>query len=81
MFYQLESFYEKNGYYPSTIDATQLKGIDPESLKDNNKLGVNQAGGTYTYKPLGCADGKCKSFELSTTLEKEAPFIKQSLNK
>ena len=81
VFYQLESFYEKNGYYPSTVDVAQLKGIDPESLKDNNKLGINQAGGAYTYKPLSCSESKCRSFELTTTLEKEAPFVKQSLNK
>lgn len=79
-YYQLEAFYEKNGYYPSTVDATILKGIDPDSLKDRGGAVINQAGSIYTYKPAGCADTKCKSFVLTAQLEKEAPFVKQSLN-
>lgn len=81
IYYQLESFHEKNGYYPEKIDATTLKGIDPASLKDKNDLEVNQAGSTYLYKPANCSEAKCKSFELSTELEKEARFVKESLNK
>lgn len=81
MYYQLESFYEKNGYYPSTIDVVTLKGLDPDSLKDTNQVPINQLGGIYTYKALGCTETKCKSFELTAKLEKEAPFVKQSLNK
>lgn len=81
VYYQLESFHEKNGYYPEKIDVVTLKGIDPVSLKDKNELDVNQAGSTYLYKPANCAEAKCKSFELSTELEKEARFVKESLNK
>lgn len=80
IYYQLESYYEKNGNYPEKIDAATLKGIDPESLKDDLGKSVNEEGGLYTYKPAGCADGKCKSFELAAQLEKESPYIKQSLN-
>lgn len=81
VYYQLESFHEKNGYYPEKVEASSLAGIDPESLKDKNNLEINALGSTYSYKPANCAEAKCKSFELSTQLEKEAPFIKQSLNK
>lgn len=81
IYYQLEAFYEKNGYYPEKVEAVNLAGIDPDSLKDKNNLEINSAGSTYSYKPANCAEAKCKSFELSTQLEKEAPFIKQSLNK
>lgn len=81
IYFQLESFYETNGFYPEKLDTTSLKGLDPESLKDKNNIAVNGAGGTYVYKPANCTESKCKSYELSTQLEKEAPFIKQSLNK
>lgn len=81
IFYQLEAFHERNGYYPENVDTKTLTGIDPQSLKDKNDITINQAGGAYVYKPASCAEAKCKSFELSTQLEKEAPFIKQSLNK
>jgi len=80
IYYQLESFYEKNGYYPASIDATQLKGIDPGSIQDYKGKSVNEAGSLYTYKPVTCTEAKCKSFELSAQLEKEAVYIKRSLN-
>lgn len=80
VYYQLEAFYEKNGYYPEKIDAEVLKGIDPESLKDNVGKAPSEDGGRYAYRPLNCTESKCKRFELSAQLEKEAPYVKQSLN-
>lgn len=78
-YYQLESFHEANSYYPQTITAKTLKGIDPESLLDSTGKTIDQAGSEYTYKPVGCAENKCKSYEIGTELEKEAPLLKQSL--
>ncbi len=80
VYYQLESFYEKNGYYPETVSPASLKGIDPESVKDYLGKSISVSGSLYSYKPGFCADAKCKSFELSAQLEKEAPYIKRSLN-
>ena len=80
VFYQLEVFHEKNGYYPDKIDKAQLKGLEAENLKDKNGLTINEGGSAYQYKPIGCQDSKCKSFTLTSQLEKEAPYIKQSLN-
>lgn len=79
MYYQLESFHESNGYYPETINTSTLKGIDPESLKDTVGRTVNQAGSTYLYQPRDCSEKKCKSYLLSTELESEAAYQKQSL--
>ena len=79
--YKLEVFFEKNGYYPESIDTKNLQGLEPDNLKDRNGITINQTGSAYTFKPAGCAEARCKSFELKTMLEKEAPFIKQSLNK
>lgn len=78
-YYQLESFHEKNGYYPEKLETKVLSGIDPESLKDANGKQAGTAGSQYSYTPKDCAEAKCKSFELKVELEKEAPFIKQSL--
>lgn len=80
MYYQLESFYEKNSYYPQEVNAETLKGIDPESLKDTNGVLVNVNGAQYSYKSKDCAKAQCKSYELSTTLEREATYTKLSLN-
>ena len=80
IFYQLELFHEKNGFYPEKIDTTNLKGIEKTDLNDRSGISINQPGSAFAYKPRSCAEAKCKSFELKAKLEKEAPFIKQSLN-
>lgn len=80
VYYQLESFREKNGYYPEVLSTETLKGVDTESLKDSDDLAFNAEGGKYLYKPKNCSESKCKSFVLSSELEREAPFVKQSLN-
>lgn len=81
VYFQLESFYEKNGYYPDKANADTLKGIDPASLKDTAGNMLGTANSKYTYTPRDCNDSKCKGFELKTELEKEAAFIKQSLHR
>lgn len=80
VYYQLESFHEKNGYYPETLSAESLKGIDPESLKDKNGVAVNEEGSLYTYRPISCSEAKCKRYDVTGQLEREAPYVKQSLN-
>lgn len=79
IYYQLESFHEVNGYYPETVNAKNLKGIDPESLIDNTGKTINQPGSLYAYDPTDCSDAKCKSYSLSTALESEATYQKISL--
>lgn len=79
--YKLEVFFEKNGYYPETVDTKNLQGLEEDNLKDRNGIAVNQTGSAYTFKPAGCSEARCRSFELKAVLEKEVPFIKQSLNK
>ncbi|MCB9822043.1 type II secretion system protein [Candidatus Nomurabacteria bacterium] len=77
--YQLEVFHEKNNYYPEKIEAKIIPGLEEKSIKDRNNLTISEPGSSYTYKPSGCSEGKCKNFELKANLEKEAPFVKQSL--
>jgi type II secretory pathway pseudopilin PulG len=77
--YQLEVFHEKNNYYPEKIEVKTIPGLEEKSIKDRNNLTISELGSSYTYKPSGCSEGKCKNFELKANLEKEAPFVKQSL--
>lgn len=79
VFYQLESFHETNGYYPQVPTEKTLKGIDPASLVDNNTKSINQPGSAYVYTPSGCKEQKCTSYSITSTLELEVPFSKQSL--
>lgn len=81
IYYQLESFYEENSYYPESLKTETLKGLDPESLKDTDNKAINESDSKYSYRPTSCSENKCKSFELTAQLEKEAPYVKQSLNK
>lgn len=80
VYYQLESFYEKNGYYPEEINEGVLKGIDPESLKDKNGVVVNDTGSLYGYRGINCNEQRCTRYDLTGQLEREAPYVKQSLN-
>lgn len=80
MYFQLEAFFEKNSYYPEKLDATTLAGIDPSSLKDTKGSTIGDPASEYTYTPENCSESKCKGYELSSTLEREATYAKQSLN-
>lgn len=81
IYYQLEAFYERSGYYPKTISEKNLNGLDPESLTDSQDVAINESFSEYSYTPRGCNKEKCTSFELSTELEREATYTKLSLNK
>lgn len=81
MYYGLEEvFYPANKYYPQTISSDNLKSVDPDLFTDSNGIKLGDAGSLYTYEPTNCADQKCKSYTLKTSLENEADFIKTSRN-
>jgi len=82
MYYSLEQvFYKVNGYYPSTINETVLPSVSPDLFKDPNGVKIGDANSNYRYEPADCQDVKCKSYTLRTTLENEADYIKNSINK
>lgn len=82
MYYNLEEvFYEKNHFYPATIDSKTLRAMDPALFSDpaGNKLG--EEGSDYRYSGIGCTtDGHCKNYELRTSLEREDDYIKTNRN-
>lgn len=80
MYYNLEEvFYQKTGYYPTTIGSSNLTAMDPALFTDpeGNKLGT--AGSDYRYSGTNCTTaGYCKSYRLSSSMEKEAEYVKTS---
>lgn len=93
---QLEAYYAENGYYPTQVslnDATwravNLKGLDPEALKDPNGssevLSSKPVKNSYSYVtvPAACDNGthgNCNSYTLTATLDDGSLYTKQSLN-
>lgn len=77
--YQLESSYEKKGFYPEDITEKTVPGADLDALSDTNGLKLNQPGSSFQYKPSGCKEKECSGFTLTAQLEKEAPYVKESL--
>lgn len=84
MFYALEEgYYAEKGYYPENIEkAEDLPWIDPNLFTD--PYGVTlwnaDADSNYSYDASNCKDGKCKSYTLRSTMEKEDDYVKTSRN-
>ena len=84
MFYALEEgYYAEKGYYPENIEkAEDLPWIDPNLFTDS--YGVTlwnaDADSNYSYDASNCEDGKCKSYTLCSTMEKEDDYVKTSRN-
>ncbi len=82
MYYNLEEvFYEKNSYYPESIDSKTLRAMDPQLFTDpdGHKLGESES--DYRYESSDCQGEQCKSYSLKSDLENEADFVKTSRNK
>ena len=97
----LEAFYANNGYYPTLHDlqdtavggfvATQLKGLDPQSLISPEgdaiagAAGTGAAGWAYGYTTTGCTatsasstTNECTAFTVTANLEGGGSFAKSS---
>ncbi|MCL2038422.1 type II secretion system GspH family protein [Candidatus Saccharibacteria bacterium] len=68
------------GYYPEVLTEEALRGADPRFLVDSAGNFVNSVGSSLHYEPESCNDGKCSSYVLRATLEKETDFIRRSRN-
>ena len=82
IYYALEEgYYAKNHYYPEKIEnAEELPWIDPNLFTDPYGTLLWSEGSNYTYEAKNCEDGKCKSYELRSIMEKEEDFVKTSRN-
>lgn len=81
MYYNLEEvYYEKNGYYPATIDSKTLRAMDPTLFADPSGSKLGESGSDYRYDAINCQDDQCKGYKLQASLEKEADYIKTNRN-
>ena len=84
MFYALEEgYYAEKGYYPENIEkAEDLPWIDPNLFTDpyGVTLWKADADSNYSYDAINCEDGKCKSYTVRSTMEKEDDYVKTSRN-
>lgn len=79
IYYYLEGvYYPQHKGYPEKLDINQLKGLDPDSLRDPDDRMVGDVNGNYKYEPAGCQNGLCSSYKLTAELQKEGPFTKTS---
>lgn len=69
---QLESYYAKNGSYPSSVEAL-MPDVTPESLEA-------PAGYTYTYTPTPAGCTECTGYTLETQLSTGDVYRKEALN-
>lgn len=78
MYYNLEEvFYQKNKFYPTSIDEKNLRAMDPELFKDPAGVKVGDTSSTYRYEGTGCStDGKCTGYNLKAQLELEEDYTK-----
>ena len=82
IYYALEEgYYADNGYYPEKIEKSEdLRWIDPNLFTDPYGSLLWEEGSNYSYEAKNCEDGKCKSYELRSTMEKEEDYVKTSRN-
>ncbi len=71
-----ESFFAKNKYYPASIDEKMLTTVPSELFTDPFGVKLGDGASNYRYEPLNCTDDKCQGYNLRTTLENEADFVK-----
>lgn len=82
MYYNLEEvFYEKNRYYPANIDSKTLRAMDPGLFTDPLGVKLGEEGADYRYTGKDCTtNNHCKGYELRSSLEREADYIKTNRN-
>jgi general secretion pathway protein G len=92
---QVEAYFAQNGKYPtlanvndSTWRSTNMKGLDPNALKDPNgstqALVATTTANSYVYAvlPSDCnnAGTDCTGYTLTATLEGGGTYSKSALN-
>lgn len=79
MYYSLENaFYPTHNYYPDHINSGVLQSMDPNLFADPNGIKIGDAMSNYRYTPTNCTDGKCMSYVLQSSMEREATYKKTS---
>lgn len=78
MYYSLEEvFYDKNHYYPQTVDSKTLRSVDPALFNDPSGVALGTSSSNYRYEATGCTtDGQCTGYTLQSTMEREDAYKK-----
>ncbi len=82
MYYNLEEvYYEKNGFYPASIDSKTLRAMDPELFTDPTGYKLGDGSSNYKYEGINCnTSNQCKEYRLSSSMELEAEYVKTNRN-
>ncbi len=81
MYYNLEEvYYERYNYYPAAIDSKTLRAMDPELFIDPNGFKLGETESNYRYSGIDCEEDRCRSYRLTSQLEKEADYVKINRN-
>lgn len=79
MYYSLEEVYFKEkGNYPRTLSAETVPSVDPTLFNDPSGVALGESSSNYRYEGTDCNEDSCSSYELRTTLENEADYIKKN---
>lgn len=73
-----EGFYPENNFYPETLADNTLPTMDKELLTDPYGIRIGEPSSAYRYEPTNCDDGKCKSYTIRATLDREEDFVRSS---
>ncbi len=65
--------------YPQKIETKQITAVDKSLLYDQKGVFINDPGSEYSYEPSSCQNGICQHYQIRAVLEKEAPFVQNSL--
>ncbi|MDR3125687.1 MAG: prepilin-type N-terminal cleavage/methylation domain-containing protein [Candidatus Nomurabacteria bacterium] len=81
IYYSLrEVYFPAHGYYPEQIKVDTLSGIDQTILTDALGYTIGDPDSRYRYEGLDCDNqSKCRDFRLTADLDKEADYVKSSL--
>lgn len=71
-------YYPAHHYYPSSISATTLPGLNPKYLKDPEGNAISHINSDFRYDPMDCNNDQCTGYSLRAHLEQETDFIKTS---
>jgi prepilin-type N-terminal cleavage/methylation domain-containing protein len=80
-FYLEEVYFAAHGSYPATLTAENMKGVDPDLLRDGQGKLVGTKDADFRYEPSDCTGDQCKRYTLRADLEKEADFVRESRHK
>ncbi|MBH2007477.1 prepilin-type N-terminal cleavage/methylation domain-containing protein [Candidatus Saccharibacteria bacterium] len=90
LYHNLEKvYYVEHKSYPDALNTKTLPAVQSDTFKDPAGIAINElqiddllgttTRSTYTYEPIDCKNSQCKGYTLRADLEKEADYIRNSV--